>query len=170
MRKAITWRGFMKVPALVFALLLTSAAPTALATPAPVSCPELSNAVQAGTCPSEEDLLFTFNGYCSDNARIYGKGAEVCTNYANYRKLKNIVLWETPDGNFQAYVSCDLPGESFKARKPSAVAVSKQGKMTRLACSYGEGVTFTYRTRAECRVENAEACKTDPAACKASCE
>lgn len=159
---------FMKVPAPVLVLLLASLAPTALA--ATVACPELSNAVQAGTCPSEEDLLFTFNGYCSDNARIYGKGAEVCTNYMNYRKLKNIVLWETPDGNFQAYVSCDLPGDSFKARPPAAIAVSKQGKMTRLACSYGEGVTFTYRTRAGCRIENMEACKTDPAACKAVCE
>lgn len=158
----------MNTPALVLALLLSTAAPAALA--ATVDCPDLSNAVQAGSCPTEEDLLFTFNGYCSDNARIYGKGAEVCTSYASYRKLKNIVLWETPDGNFQAYVSCDQPGDSFKARKPSSIAVSKQGKMTRLACGYGEGVTFTYRTRAECRIESLEACKTDPAACKASCE
>ncbi|MBK8525089.1 MAG: hypothetical protein IPL58_14130 [Betaproteobacteria bacterium] len=157
------------VPAFVLALLLSSAASAAPAA-AMVSCPDLAKVVQAGTCPTEEELLFTFNGYCSDNARIYGKGAEVCTNYASYRKLKNIVLWEKPGTDFQAYVSCDLPGESFKGRKPSAITVSKQGKMTRLACSYGEGVTFTYRTHRECRVENAEACKTHPAACKASCE
>jgi hypothetical protein len=157
------------IPAVALALLLNAAAPTALAATT-VTCPDLAKAVQAGTCPTEEDLLFTFNGYCSDNARIYGKGAEVCTSYASYRKLKNIVLWESPDTDFQAYVSCDLPGENFKGRQPSAIAVAKQGKMTRLACSYGEGVTFTYRTRAECRVENAEACKTHPTACKASCE
>lgn len=161
----------MKAPvsALVLAMLLSTTATTSLAATS-VACPELTPAVQAGTCPTEEELLFTFNGYCSDNARIYGKGAEVCTSYASYRKLKNIVLWEIPATDFQAYVSCDLPGENFKGRKASAIAVSKQGKMTRLACSYGEGVTFTYRTHAECRVENAEACKTDPAACKASCD
>jgi len=164
-------RLFMKAPvsALVLALLLSTATTTSLAATS-VSCPELAKAVQAGSCPTEEELLFTFNGYCSDNARIYGKGAEVCTSYASYRKLKNIVLWEMPGTDFQAYISCDLPGERFKERKPSAIAVSKQGKMTRLACSYDEGVTFTYRTHAECRIENAEACKTDAAACKASCE
>jgi hypothetical protein len=158
----------MKLRLLALTLLLSSATPAVLA--ADVSCPELRTVIQAGACPTEEDLLFTFNGYCSADSRAYGKGAEVCTDYQLYRKLKNIVLWESRDGAFQAYISCDLPGESFKARSPSGIAVSKQGKMTNLSCNYGEGVAFTLRTREECRVENAEACKTDAAACKASCQ
>lgn len=158
----------MKARSFLVALLLGSMAPAAFA--GSVGCPDLSKVAQAGSCPTEEDLLFTFNGYCSDNARIYGKGAEVCTDYRLYREKKNIVLWESADGDFQAYVSCDLPVPTLRTLKPSAIAISKQGKMTRLACSYPEGVTFTYRTRAECRIDNAERCKTDASACKALCE
>jgi len=159
---------FMKIRSFALTLLLSSAIPAALA--ADISCPDLRTVIQAGACPTEEDLRFTFNGYCSADSRAYGTGAEVCTDYQLYRKLKNIVLWESGDGAFQAYISCDLPGDSFKTRTPSGIAVSKQGKMSRLTCSYGEGVAFTLRTRDECRVENAEACKTDAAACKASCQ
>jgi hypothetical protein len=162
---------FMKIPASALVLaMLFGANPTSSVAATTLTCPELTRAVEAGTCPTEEELAFTFNGYCSDNARIYGKGAEVCTSYASYRQLKNIVLWEIPGTDFQAYVSCDLPGKDFKERKATAINVSKQGKMTRLACSYGEGVTFTLRSHAECRVANSDACKTDPAACKASCD
>lgn len=151
------------------ALLLALTTPTVLAATS-VSCPTLISAQKVGDCPTEEDLLYTFNGYCSDNARVYGKGAEVCTDYKLYRKLKNIVLWEVPNTGFEAYASCDIEAARLKTLKPVAISASKQGKMTRLACSYGEDVTFTFRTREECRIENADACKTDPSACKASCE
>lgn len=161
----------MKIRSLALTLLLTTAAPAALAGPVSgsISCPELGTARQAGVCPTEEDLYFTFNGYCSADSRAYGNGAEVCTDYQLYRKLKNIVLWESADGAFQAYISCDLPGESFKSRTPTGIAVAKQGKMNRLTCSYGEGVAFTLRTHDECHIENAAACKADASACKASC-
>ena len=158
----------MKIRMLAAAFLLATAPVAVLA--ANVSCPILTAAQQAGTCPTEEDLLFTFNGYCSDNARIYGKGAEVCTDYQLYRKMKNIVLWEVPKTGFEGYVSCDIPAGKLKTLKPVTISASKQGKMSRLACGYEEGVTFTYRTREECRIDSAEACKTDPAACKANCE
>jgi hypothetical protein len=157
----------MKIRSFAFAALLASLTPAFAST---VGCPDLAAAKMTGSCPSEDELLFTFNGYCSDNARIYGKGAEVCTSYQKYRQLKNIVLWESGDGAFQAYVSCDLPADAVKAKKASAVAVSKDGKMTRLACGYGDGVTFTYRTHEQCRVDGAAACKADAAACQASCE
>ncbi len=57
------------------------------ASAATVSCPDLGTVVRAGSCPTEDELRFTFNGYCSDNARLYGKGTEVCTDYTAYRKM-----------------------------------------------------------------------------------
>ena len=35
------------------------------------SCPDLAGAVQVNACPTEEELKFTYNGYCSDNAKAY---------------------------------------------------------------------------------------------------
>ena len=67
--------------------------------------------------------------------------------------MKNVALWESADGVFSAYVSCDLPPAAIKGARVAAVRVGKQGKMTQLVCGYGEGLSFTYRTRAECRVE-----------------
>lgn len=135
---------------------------------ASVACPDLATAVQVGACPAEEELKYTFTGYCSDNARTYKGETGICSDYQKYRTLKNLALWESADGVFNAYVSCDLPPASVKAARASGVKVDKQGKMTRLICSYGEGIRFTWRTRVECRVEGSSACTG--AACKASCD
>lgn len=155
---------------LVRLLLLLSAALPAAVPAAEISCPSLADAAQVASCPTEDELLFTFNGYCSDNARIYGKGAEVCTDYQLYRKRKNVALWETADGAFHAYVSCDLSPAAVKQARVAKISVGKDGKMTRLACSYGEDITFSHRRKASCRVDNAEACRSDAAACKATCD
>ncbi|MDK9724211.1 MAG: hypothetical protein OEL88_04925 [Sterolibacteriaceae bacterium MAG5] len=132
-----------------------------------LACPSLATAVQVGTCPTEEELRYTFTGYCSDNARMYGKGDDTCASYQNYRKLKNIVLWESADGEFHAYLSCDLPAAAVKEARATGVAVNKQGTMTRVLCSYGEGIAFAHRTRAACKVE-APSCADG--ACKVNCE
>ncbi|MCK6405702.1 MAG: hypothetical protein L6Q60_06765 [Rhodocyclaceae bacterium] len=147
------------------------------ASAATVSCPDLGTVVRAGSCPTEDELRFTFNGYCSDNARLYGKGTEVCTDYTAYRKMKNVVLWESRDGDFQGYVSCDLPEAQMRALKPTGIVANKEmtgergsnRSINRLMCSYGEGVVFSRRSRDECRTGSAEACRTDPASCKAEC-
>jgi len=151
---------------LVVSLLLGSALPAAMA--ATVSCPDLASAVQVAACPAEEELQYTFTGYCSDNSRGYRDDTDVCTDYQRYRKLKNVALWESADGAFSAYVSCDRPPAGVKAAKVTAVRVGKQGKMTQFVCSYGEGLSFTHRTRVECKVEAGD-CAANPAACKANC-
>ncbi|MCX7157349.1 MAG: hypothetical protein NTW45_13015 [Rhodocyclales bacterium] len=156
----------MKTSLLFLALLVASLSPAALA--ASVACPDLASAVQVGACPAEEELKYTFTGYCSDDGKTYKGETGVCTDYQLYRKLKNVALWESADGYFNAYVSCDLPPASVKAAKASGVRVAKQGKMTLLVCSYGEGVSFTWRTRVECKVDGSTACTG--AACKASCD
>ena len=144
-----------------------------------VPCPDLAVAVQAAACPTDEDLQFTFTGYCSDNARMYGKPSDVCVDYERYRKMKNLALWESVDGKFQAYVSCDLSPASVRESKASAIEVSSNGGITRLACRYPQGVIFTYRTRAVCKIDSPNAqnspvaqadCTGDAVACRASCE
>lgn len=133
-----------------------------------VSCPELTPAVQVGTCPSEEELQFTFTGYCSDNARMYKWHEEsVCTQYELYRKLKNVVLWEAKNGDFQGYLSCDLPADKITSAKATGIEVSKLGRMTRIACGYGEGITFAHRTKAQCKVEGSASCSGS--SCQATC-
>lgn len=127
-----------------------------------ISCPSLSTARQVGTCPSEEELKYTFNGYCSDNARMYDKDTNLCTDYRNYRQEKNTAPWESGDGAFQAYVSCDRPAATVARAILSGIAVAKQGKITKVVCNYrdpgSEPLVFTYRTRAECQVKgNGEA-------------
>jgi hypothetical protein len=155
----------MSLTQLACALLAASALPAIAAT---VSCPDLANAVQVAACPAEEELKYTFTGFCSDDGKAYRGETDVCTDYQLYRKLKNVALWESADGVFSAYVSCDRPPAGVKAAKASAIKVGKQGKMTQVVCAYGEGVSFTYRTRSECKVEGGD-CAANPAACKASC-
>lgn len=159
----------MKLNPLVLALLcgLSLTVPAMAAT---VSCPDLGTAVQVGTCPAEEELQHTFTGYCSDDGKAYRGETDVCTDYQLYRKLKNVAMWEAADGAFTAYLSCDLPTLGVRQAKASAVKVVKQGKMTQLVCRYADNVSFTFRTRAECKIDPDANCAADPAACKANCK
>jgi hypothetical protein len=158
----------MKLNQLAVLLLFGTLPPVALA--ANVSCPDLAQAVQVGACPAEEELRYTYAGFCSDDAKAYKGETDVCTDYQAYRKLKNVALWESADGNFSAYVSCDRPPAQVKAAKAVSVRVARQGKITLLVCGYGDGLGFTWRTRAECKVDAGASCGADPAGCKASCE
>ncbi len=150
-----------------FALLFALALPAAAAT---VACPDLAAAVQVAACPSDEELRYTFTGYCSDNNRGYRGDTDVCNDFQAYRKLKNVALWESADGNFNAYVSCDRAPAEVRATKPAAIRVGRQGSINLLVCGYGDGLSFTWRTRAACRVDSAADCRDKPAACKADCE
>lgn len=134
-----------------------------------VSCPDLSAAVQVAACPSDEELQFTFSGYCSDNARVYDKPEkQLCTDFTLYRSLKNVALWETRDGRFSGYVSCEPDRKDLRSTQPVAVTVDKQGSVTRVSCRYNTGNVFTYRSKAQCVAGNTD-CARDPAACKVEC-
>lgn len=136
----------------------------------PIACPDLVTAVQVGTCPSEDELQYTFKGYCSDNARMYdAPDSNACTDYRLYRQMKNVALWEAGN-DFQAYVSCDLPGERLAPLKATSIAVSRKGKLTRVICRYPEGVSFVFRTKGQCQVEGSVDCAGNPDACKAICD
>lgn len=160
----------MKSRHLLSALLLLPLL-VAVARAETVTCPDLAQAARVGACPSEEELKYTFDGYCSDNARIYNwQEEQVCTDYALYRRLKNVALWEAGKGDFQAYLSCDLPQQQVKSAKPTRIGVEVKGKLTRVVCSYGEGIAFVHRTKARCQVEGSGDCSGDPSACRAKCE
>lgn len=158
----------MKPSAIACLLVLTSLVADSAAET--LSCPKLASAVQVGSCPSEAELKYTFTGYCSDNRRMYEQSTSVCTDYQAYRKLKNVAQWESADGAFSAYVSCDLAAETIKAMPVARMATSKQGKVSLLTCSYGEGVSFSYRSRQQCTVTGKGDCAGEPAACQASCD
>lgn len=143
----------MKLIRLLITLALTAPALPALAGPpsTPLACPDLAAAKQVVACPSEEELQYTYVGYCSDNARMYGKDKDTCETYDNYRKLKNIALWESADGEFHAYLSCDLAPAAITAAQPQRISIGKAGTLNRVACDYGPEISFAHRTRASCK-------------------
>jgi hypothetical protein len=151
-------------------LLLTASLSFHAAIAETVTCPDLGSAVQVGACPSEEELRYTYTGYCSDNARMYDSKDDVCARFDNYRKMKNVALWESGDGAFSGYVSCDLPVARLKAAKAATIVVARQGSITRLACAYGEGVIFSHRTTKACALEGDGNCAGGSPGCRASCQ
>jgi hypothetical protein len=135
-----------------------------------LSCPDPAVAVQVGNCPGEAELRHTFNGFCSDNRRIYQDDAALCADYADYRQAKNVARWESADGAFTAYLACDTPVARLPALRAQRIAVSRQGQISRVACEYGEGIVFTYRTRLQCRIEGDGNCPDGRQGCIALCE
>jgi len=154
------------VPGGVLVLLgLVAALPVAVAST--LVCPDVAKAVQVGTCPSDEELKYTFTGYCSDDAKAYKGETDVCTDFQRYRQLKNVALWESADGVFDAYVSCELPKDTLKGARLASAKVSQRGKLTLLTCSYGQGINFVHRTRAQCTLDSSA---TQQPAGQATCE
>ncbi len=134
-----------------------------------LSCPDLAALVQVNGCPTEEELQYTYVGYCSDNSTAYGNKADPCVDYADYRKLKNLARWESADGMFSGYLSCDLAEADWRSQKPTGIALAMQGKIARLICSYPQNINLTYRTRESCTIADAKACADDATACRATC-
>lgn len=158
----------MKLRQLLPALFLAALSLSAGA--APYACPDLSAAKQVNACPTEEELKHTYTGFCSDNAKAYAKETDTCPHYEDYRAMKNTALWESGDGVFDGYVSCDQPPAKVKALKASGMKVVKQGSITKLVCSYPNGINFTYRTKAACKLEDDKACAAGAANCRATCD
>lgn len=140
------------------------------ATAATLSCPDLASAVQVNSCPTDEELKHTYSGFCSDTAKAYANQTDSCIRYEDYREMKNVALWESKDGVFSGYVSCDLSADKRKASKATEMNVVRQGKLNKLVCSYSNGINFTYRTKGACAVENETACSAGAANCKAACD
>ena len=126
------------------AILLAVSLPASAGT---LSCPDLTQAVQAGSCPTKEELEYGFTGFCSDNARMMDKES-ICNDFEKYRALKDNSLWET--GEFHGYLSCALKPEQIRSAKPVSVTVGRAGTIHRVACTYDNDTVMATRTRAAC--------------------
>lgn len=158
----------MKLRLLAPALLFTSISLSAAA--APYVCPDLRAAKQVNACPTEEELKHTYSGFCSDDKKVYGGETDNCIRYADYRSMKNTALWESAEGAFDGYVSCDLPPAKVKALKATGMTVVQQGSVTKVVCAYPNGINFTHRTKSSCKVVDDKACAANPSACQAACD
>jgi hypothetical protein len=158
----------MRAAALAFLILAPLAAGAQAAEP--LACPDPATAVQLGTCPSDAELRYAFTATCSDDARVYAKDTDECTDFTQFRKRRYHALWESADGRFQGYVSCELPVAQVRSAKATAIAASRQGNVTRLVCSYPQGVSFVHRVRGQCRIEGDGNCTGAAAACIARCD
>ncbi|MBN8463486.1 MAG: hypothetical protein J0M01_11840 [Dechloromonas sp.] len=127
------------------------------ASAAELSCPDPATLVQVNGCPPDEELKITYSGFCSDNAKAYANQTDSCIRYEDYRAMKNIALWESADGAFDGYISCDLPPARVKALRPAGMTLERQGKLNKVVCGYDKGIRLTHRTRANCTVANARA-------------
>ncbi|BAE50393.1 hypothetical protein amb1589 [Paramagnetospirillum magneticum AMB-1] len=153
--RSVQWGGTpAMIRRLAFALCLVALPAVA----AEVTCPDLSAAQQVGNCASEEELKFGFTGYCSDNQRLYDKEDGTCLSLDHYKKIKDVALWEA--GEFQGFLHCSKSAETIKASKLKHMGALRVGAMTRVVCSYDNGLDLTYRTKAACTVEgNKAVCK-----------
>lgn len=158
----------MKLRLLASALLLSLLSLSSGA--AQLTCPDLAAARQVNACPSEDELKHTYSGFCSDDKKAYAGETDNCMRYKDYRAMKNTALWESADGGFDGYVSCDLPPAKVKTLKASGMTVARQGSITKVVCSYPNGVNFTYRTKGACKVDDDKACAANPSACQAACD
>lgn len=151
--------------------LLSLALPACvLATPAQaeaVSCPALDTAVQVAACPSDAELHYTFVGYCSDNARLYGRDVMTCASFENYKAVKNTALWESGDGAFSGYLDCNVEPGVLRAAKAVKISVERKSNLTRLICDYDNDQRMVMRTKASCTVDAADCSAGE---CRASCE
>ena len=151
--------------------LLSLALPAALlASPAQaetVSCPALSAAVQVAACPTDAELQYTFMGFCGDNARLYGRDVFTCATFENYKAVKNTALWESTNGSFSGYLSCNLDTATLRASRALKMSVEKKNGLTRLICDYENDQRMVMRTKGTCTVEAADCSSGE---CRASCE
>ena len=154
-------------PRLLLALLLGSLFVASPARAESMSCPTLADAIQVAACPSEKELRYTFLGFCGDGARMYGGDIVTCANFENYRAAKNNALWESADGQFSGYLSCNVEAASIRASKAQRMQAERKGSLSRLICDYENDHRLVHRTKASCKVE-AEDCSTGE--CRAVCE
>ena len=132
-----------------------------------LACPTLSAATQVQPCPTEEELKYTYNGYCSDNARLYGRDVLTCASFENYKEVKNLALWEAEGGKFDGYLSCNVDADSIKASKAQKLSIERVKTLTRVICDYENDHRLVHRTKSECVVETADCSGGE---CKARCD
>ncbi len=143
-------------------------------------CPDISKAVKVGECPSEDELLRMFSSTCGSrdtkNENPHAKG--FCKHYNLFRKVKNTSLWESGDGEYMGYLSCDSTEGKIKASKLVKISIGQQRVWDRVICTYEGGSNLVLRTRETCEVPGAKPigsnmvriCEAGDKDCKAICQ
>lgn len=168
-----------KITLVTFCLLVLLAAKPAWAESI-YTCPDIAKAKKVGGCPSEETLLHMFSSTCGStdtkNENPHAKG--FCRNYSTFRKVKNTSLWETGDGEYVGYLSCDLTRDKIKAGKLVKISIGQKRIWDRVICTYDNGSELVLRTRETCSIPNAivmgarmgRMCEAGDKNCKAICQ
>lgn len=144
------------------------------------TCPDISKAVKVGACPSEGDLERMFSSTCGSrdtkNENTHAKG--VCSNFERFKKAKNTALWESADGSFEGYISCDAKESEIKAGKLIKISRSQKREWDSVRCAYEGGSELVLRTRETCEIAGAKLlgrymgrmCEAGDKECRAVCK
>lgn len=143
-----------------------------------IMCPDLAQVNQVMECPAESEVKRQFKKSCGFEHDPDAVRPELCDSYKEFKRRKYTALWESVDGEFMGYVSCDLPPEKAKMAKSTGVAVSQKKGMYKVACKYEDDIKLNFRTRSVCRVEGHKSaltvikskCGPDGASCKVACD
>ncbi len=144
----------------------------------PIPCPDISEAIQIGACPTEEELQVMFKNGCGAERAPGAKNPELCDSYAEFKRRKNTALWESADGEFMGYLSCTIPASKIRSARPVSVAISHKDGLNTVSCIYQGGIKFALRTRSVCRIPGVTnsnvvmqtECGSDMTACKVECD
>jgi len=92
------------------------------------TCPDISKSAKVGGCPSDDELKRMFSYTCgwqdTENDNPHAEG--VCKNYNLFKKAKNTALWESADGKYDGYLSCDTKESKIKASKLVKISTAQK--------------------------------------------
>ena len=143
------------------------------------TCPDISKSVKVGDCPSDDELKRMFRNTCgwrdTENKNPHSEG--VCKSYSLFKKAKNTALWESADGEFDGYLSCDKKENEIKASKLVKISINQKREWDRVICTYEGGSRLVVRTRKTCEITDAKLmgndigrmCEAGDKDCKAVC-
>jgi len=143
------------------------------------TCPDISKSAKVGGCPSDDELKRMFSTTCgwqdTENENPHAKG--ICKNYSLFRKAKNTALWESGDGKYEGYLSCDTKENEIKASKLVKISIGQKLEWYRVICTYEGGSELVLRTRETCEIPGAKLlgryigrmCEAGDKDCKAVC-
>jgi hypothetical protein len=142
-------------------------------------CPDISKSAKVGGCPSDDELKRMFRISCGweDYENDNPHSAGMCMNFRIFKKAKNTALWESGDGRFDGYLSCDKKVSDIKASKLIKISTAPTKTMTRVICSYEGKSELVLRTHELCEVPGAKVlgrymgreCVAGDKDCKAVC-
>ncbi len=144
------------------------------------TCPDISQARQVGDCSSEEELIRMFASACGPRT-MPGEdpdATEQCKSFEKFKQRKNTALWESADGGYMGYVTCNRPAAKIKKAKFLSINLGTKRVMDKIICSYEGGVNLILRTRESCQIPDAKLsgkylgldCTAGGANCKAICK